>query len=412
MSLYCAGQDVSHNSQCADSTIKNLRNWFKKFIQENYKGMLTTTEDLRDEDDCMTFITEYNQIFANFEDLRKFFKKLFPHFERVNFVKLYNLEGNLSQILTTTFKNQILTKKCKTKMIEFCIMIFSDILLESNSWGKETTPIILKNYFGHLSRILSNTCHMDLSFSNNLKKEILEYTRKNIQSKAQAISEESVHQELLFIEQIYLFTLGHISKIFEEQKLFADQVKGFKNIFNKGVWVTFISRLSNQKKFLQDSFNNNNTSFYQVIGGLSQEIGYDYSEFAKIIYEELKIFGEGILNSKELQQKCEKAENKIIEENMGILQEDLHVIYETKLIAEFVRFIKFVNQIIFKLCQNHKTMRKTKIKLFEHIMNYKSKYSHLLDKGLYESVKNAYFYVENIFKEKTILPDPESKFQI
>lgn len=294
-------------------------------------------------------------------------------------------------------------------MIEYCIMIFSDILLETNSWGKETSPIVLQDYFGHLSRILSNTCHMDLSFSNNLKKEILEYTRKNIQSKAQSNSEESVHKELLYIEQIYFFTLGHFSKIFKEQELFCDLIEGFKNIFNKGVWITFISRLNNQKRFLQDSFDNNNSSFYQVIGGLSQEIGYNYAEFSKIVYEELKIYGEAILKSKQLLQKCEKSENQIIEENMGILQEDLHMIYGTKLIAEFIRYIEFINMMIIKLCHNHSNMRKTKIKLFEHIMNYKSDYSHLLENGLYECVKNAYFYVEDLFNEKTILPDPESK---
>lgn len=106
MSLYCAGQDLSHNSQCADSTIKNLRNWFRKFIHVNYRGLLTTSEDLRDEDDCLTFIREYNQIFANFEDLRRFFKRLFPNFERVNFIKLYNLEGGSNQPVSPTFSRR------------------------------------------------------------------------------------------------------------------------------------------------------------------------------------------------------------------------------------------------------------------------------------------------------------------
>lgn len=96
MSLYCAGQDLSHNSQCADSTIKNLRNWFRKFIHVHYRELLTSSEDLRDQDDSLTYLREYNQVLRNFEDLRRFFQRLFPNFERVNFIKLYNLEGTLT----------------------------------------------------------------------------------------------------------------------------------------------------------------------------------------------------------------------------------------------------------------------------------------------------------------------------
>ena len=84
---------MSHNSQCADSTIKNLKSWFGKFVEDEYKGRLTTTEDLRDEDDPATFVEEYNLVFANFLDLRRILKRLFPHFEKGNFVKLFSLEG-------------------------------------------------------------------------------------------------------------------------------------------------------------------------------------------------------------------------------------------------------------------------------------------------------------------------------
>lgn len=92
MALYCAGQTVSHNSQCAESTIRNMKSWFQGFMKEVYGGFLTTSSDLKQEDDMHIFLEEYVRVFANFVALRTFLKRVFPHFEKTSFVKLYSLE--------------------------------------------------------------------------------------------------------------------------------------------------------------------------------------------------------------------------------------------------------------------------------------------------------------------------------
>lgn len=294
-------------------------------------------------------------------------------------------------------------------MIEYCSLVFLEVLRAGGSQKVSPASSLLKKFNGLVSQIYDGESYQELALKKVMTQEVLRFSKKFVQQAAQGFAETPVQEEIVHLERIYYSALQVFSEVFAEATLFADQVQEFKGMFNKSVWATFVSRLGKQGSFLSDSLRERRDQFFRVFGALSSEIDYDFQGFSEIFFNGLKAFGRELLDDKELVQPFVVSGLQIEEEGQGVLEAGMIRVWDSRLVHEVAFFLRFVNEVVQKFCNNHPNMRRTKIKFFEHFMNYKGAHSAVLERGLHSAVENLYFLAARLLAQEQTLPDPESR---
>ena len=95
MNLYTTGYNSASNAKCAESSVREIKVWFRNYVRRYYKNLLEITGDLEGGQESSLFVGQVNRVFDNFSALSRFMNKTFLYFNRDITVKLYNLEGGL-----------------------------------------------------------------------------------------------------------------------------------------------------------------------------------------------------------------------------------------------------------------------------------------------------------------------------
>lgn len=304
-------------------------------------------------------------------------------------------------MLNTTFKDQFLTDKRKTKLCEMSNNLLADIFSVQN----KNSEGLISEFFHLLSDILNMEKYKDIAFIGLFRNSFKNFLKQNTQTELQQKCQQDLEEEIHFINQEYHQTECILLRLFKENKVMKSILEKYQEVFKNQIFHVYVQKLKNQPEFIFNLLKNKETNFFKNYAEVSNKILYDQKEFAELLYTQIKKLIESIFKNSSL-LKAIDLKNQIEEETDNVL-DDLSL-YPNYLVREVFLISEFVNDLISSIFQNNKELLKFKSRFFEYLLNNNFQSNSLFISSLLQLLKNLFFY----FKKNFYQTIPNSKHNL